>query len=234
MPKMDIKGHATWDNGTRSFPVMAEVDRALNGHIAKAGDAMTDAVLLLQNTIAELGRPPKKMSNSALIYGHRYFLTYLKTDAAAVTECTRIFIQTLNGLQSNSMALKIHLRPFDDANGKVTGRRTAAGQPEPSTKPFHTNVVNLKDGLEWRKGAIHIYSPRLNQGRDGVRTLIHEATHKYAGTEDYHYLDGSGTPPSGFTDPQRALRNADSYAWFAINVGCKVGKFRNKMFQSLR
>jgi hypothetical protein len=51
-----------------------------------------------------------------------------------------------------------------------------------------------------------------------VVTLIHEATHKFMGTVDRFYLGMGGEIPDGF-DSEDALMNADSYAWFANNVG---------------
>lgn len=54
-----------------------------------------------------------------------------------------------------------------------------------------------------------------------MKTLIHEATHRFAGTEDHRYLtadglafqDGDNTAQP--IDTNSCLENADSYAWFA-------------------
>lgn len=71
----------------------------------------------------------------------------------------------------------------------------------------------------FRRGAIHVTSSRLNSIY-GVKTFIHEATHKYSGTIDYCYFSDDGATPRGsFTDSSQALINADSYAWFVFMVG---------------
>jgi hypothetical protein len=48
-----------------------------------------------------------------------------------------------------------------------------------------------------------------------ARTIVHECTHKYAGTDDnaYHW-----DPKFATLKPKDALDNADSYAWFCIDV----------------
>jgi hypothetical protein len=54
-----------------------------------------------------------------------------------------------------------------------------------------------------------------------MKTLIHEATHRFAGTEDHRYLaaDGMSFQDGDATtqpiDTNACLENADSYAWFA-------------------
>jgi hypothetical protein len=50
-----------------------------------------------------------------------------------------------------------------------------------------------------------------------VRLLIHEASHRFAGTEDHCYIDED---PNQFRDtaPEAGdcIENADSYAWLAM------------------
>jgi hypothetical protein len=70
-------------------------------------------------------------------------------------------------------------------------------------------------------GAIKLERKRL-EGPLGYQTLIHEASHKYAGTHDYAYFDDTGenpTPTWGLKD--KMITNADSYAWFVVRVHTK-------------
>ena len=101
------------------------------------------------------------------------------------------------------------------------------------TKPYHNKAFSLgRDRLE-TKGAMQMSDKVLAQGRLGVITLIHEATHKYAGTRDYSYFDDDSiTPESTFDDKNLALQNADSYAYFILKVGRSWNHFagKNKMY----
>jgi hypothetical protein len=61
-----------------------------------------------------------------------------------------------------------------------------------------------------------------------VVTIIHEATHKFAGTFDYSYFDMHGDKPKKpFDDPKKAMANADGLAWFAYHVGRRDGFWRS-------
>ncbi len=54
----------------------------------------------------------------------------------------------------------------------------------------------------------------------GVKTLLHEASHKYLGTNDYVYFADDGVTPLGvFNDFKRAVTNADSWGWFIVMAG---------------
>ena len=60
-------------------------------------------------------------------------------------------------------------------------------------------------------------------------TLIHEASHKYAGTIDYSYFtNDSQRAISTFDDKAKALMNADSYAFFVLKIG--RGSFLKDVF----
>jgi hypothetical protein len=96
---------------------------------------------------------------------------------------------------------------------------------KPAEKDHHNTYTDRQWGREGRYGAIKLRTA-LFEGKGmtayGPITLIHEASHKYAGTWDYHYFDLCGNPPSEeFTDKGSAIFNADSYAWFASAVNKK-------------
>jgi hypothetical protein len=65
---------------------------------------------------------------------------------------------------------------------------------------------------------IHLLPPWFaDPSADGrARTIIHECSHKYTGTDDkaYHW----DTAKYGGLSTKDALNNADSFAWFCIDV----------------
>jgi hypothetical protein len=96
--------------------------------------------------------------------------------------------------------------------------------------PFHPDLYMGGIKLD-----MFTFVRRMQGGEQGLvaRTLVHEATHRYAGTEDHAYMrpDGTGPKPdpggdqrlnSDFTEkpiqPEDWLGNADSYAFFAFGV----------------
>jgi hypothetical protein len=94
------------------------------------------------------------------------------------------------------------------------------------TRKYHHIMMDYEKEKMARYGAIKLKKALFTDGMRtyGPITLIHEASHKYAGTWDYHYFDSmNGNPPEGFDDPDNALFNADSYAWFAYFVGKNPG-----------
>lgn len=97
----------------------------------------------------------------------------------------------------------------------------------------HGFVVERNNGF----GALHVSKKTLMKGDAlGVITLMHEASHKFAATEDgdggaggedseeagYREEDDSGWWRPGLT-PVLAINNADSYAYFAYRVGTARG-----------
>jgi hypothetical protein len=89
--------------------------------------------------------------------------------------------------------------------------------PLPFSKPYHNIHVLASDSKKYRFGAIKIAQDVLRDRVLGPVTIIHEATHKYAGTGDYWYYDDKGidvADNSTLGNKTEALHNADSYAWF--------------------
>lgn len=65
------------------------------------------------------------------------------------------------------------------------------------------------------EGTVNIVTPEfsLSSLENKARVLIHEVSHKYAGTVDVKNLQGQG---GGNLDTTDAIRNADTYSYFAI------------------
>ena len=136
-------------------------------------------------------------------------------------QCERILniLQlTYHGLNSD-VTLKLGA---DGNHGYVRQHQVPAGTPG--------SIVD-GDGTHWTADvhAIHIIKRDMLRNADlGVITLIHEATHKYAGTLDYDDADDRTADYfSYWLDPglttEQALNNAQSYALFAFRVGYKQG-----------
>jgi len=228
MTRFTYKGDVTWGRNDQNSIHIRTTGRAdFKSFASKAGDAVVDGALLLQNALTAISR--KTVSSEMNRYANRYFLTGKKLDATDINTIKSVITKTLNGISSDTMGVKI-VKSDPTVNGSVNGMRVG-NAPKLHSQPYHNNVADMSDGTVWRQSAIHITGDRLGLGRLGVQTLIHEATHKYAGTEDYCYFSYDGSTPSGtFTDKKRALQNADSYAWFVLKVGRGGGLFRSTMY----
>ena len=231
MTRFTFKGDVTWGWGAnpRSATIMTQNEAGWEAYVAEAKDALSDSRKLLRSALAEVSG--LWLSKDVVRYANRYFLTGEKgIDKKDLATIKSVITLTKNGLHGPTVGLKI-AKTEPNINGKVVSRRRGDA-PTPSTKSYHNNATMLNDGRAWRQGAIHVTGDRLDQGRLGIKTLVHEATHKYAGTDDYCYFEDDGvTPSSAFTSKERALRNADSYAWFVLKVGRGLGlTMKNDMF----
>jgi hypothetical protein len=66
-------------------------------------------------------------------------------------------------------------------------------------------------------GDIHVARDQIDGGTDLVRLIIHEATHKFAGTRDHSYVQ-YGSQLEYDISTADCLENADSLAFFCVNV----------------
>lgn len=170
----------------------------------------------LERARAALERTDRTLRDSELFPStirllNRYFLTgpsrISPGDLAAILT---VVAKTRTGL-SGDVTIKTGalVGKGDKDVGGAVARKVAA-----STKPYHTQVARLDDGEMFRRGAIRIDEAKMLDWQ-GTVTLLHEATHKYAGTIDYCYFKPDGSEPDGtFNDKAKALINADSYGFF--------------------
>lgn len=96
-------------------------------------------------------------------------------------------------------------------------------------------VRHAKDGETQYAGMLKLdmftFVTRVANGEQMLvaRTLVHEATHRYAATEDHAYCtpDGSGFKNGATPTPAECLENADSYAFFcfAMQAAARRGDF---------
>lgn len=86
-------------------------------------------------------------------------------------------------------------------------------KPDGTTQAYvYTGFVGLFDG------AVHIHFPGFNNETPEERAaiLIHELSHKYAGTADNAYLYETGKWAK--MDRKDATNNADSYCYYAVKA----------------
>jgi hypothetical protein len=217
MTRFRYGGHKLSVGGTQQkLTVMASRFADVTTLHAAAEKCLVEAKECLDRTDGQLHNP--QPSRKLLKYAHRYFLT----DEDAIDPDDLESIEIIVGLIRTGLQSDVTIKTGAmDVRGAVNQRRTA-GAPSPNVKPYHNAVLDLDDTRFWRTGAIHLEDQRLLSGRLGVKTLIHEASHKYAGTCDYCYFRDNGITPRGtFSQKHLALMNADSYGWFVIQVGSK-------------
>lgn len=208
----------TFSAGTGQLVVMTRPSTPI-GVFASAKAALSLARTFLRRTTAALQTTNGPRDHAAL--AARYFLTPpTRIDAASLGTILQILTQTKTGLAADVTIKTGDLvgSGDDDVNGEVNALTGGI-----ATKPYHNTVTDLSTGTSDLMGAIKIEDARLMSGKLGVKTLIHEATHKYAGTDDYCYFKDDGVTPDGpFNSQAQALINADSYAWFTVQLGSSL------------
>ena len=114
-------------------------------------------------------------------------------DLQAIGKVVGVYHQVLNALNGNL---------------KFEGEK-----PDGNTQAYvYTGFIGLFDG------AVHIHFPGFNNETPDERAaiLIHELSHKYAGTGDHAYLHETGKWAK--MSRKDAVDNADSYCYYAVNA----------------
>jgi hypothetical protein len=94
-----------------------------------------------------------------------------------------------------------------------SGLQFEGEKPDGTTQAYvYTGFVGLFDG------AVHIHFPGFNGETPDERAaiIIHELSHKYAGTSDNAYLHETGKWAK--MDRKDAVANADSYCYYAVKA----------------
>jgi hypothetical protein len=180
-----------------------------------------------------------------LSFAQRYFLTGKGGPSKSELRQMRFVVSSTRTGLSGDMTLKIGKlvgRPTDEKpDGKDVRGAVRQKLGDAPRKAFHTvgpelkpRVFDIGSPKNWVMGAIRLDDETLaGPGPLGLVTLIHEATHKYAGTIDYRYFKDDGVEPKGtFNSRAKALCNADSYAWFVVAIGKPEVWHTNAMFSN--
>jgi len=197
---------------------MALSEEAWDGYLDKMGRTVGLVVQSLTTTIAHLDSGG---SAAADFFANVFFKTGPVLMDVDRRKITSILVLTRNGLV-NKTAVKVGDKEIKDSQGQVLpqARGWIHSTDREIKHRYHNNLARLSEpGRILRKSAIHISTDTADRDDDYVRhTLAHEATHKFAGTEDHCYFHATHPYPVrdgvSITKTQ-ALRNADSYAFFS-------------------
>lgn len=163
---------------------------------------------------AILALEPPQLDARTLRAASRFFLTPAAGPSAHELMVLRNSIgMVFNGLAGDltfKVGTDVGKGRMRDPAGEVTARKSV-----PEVHKIYHNRLSRFD-RERTYGAIKV-DVRVLHSALGPKTLIHEASHKYAGTIDYCMFDRCGQPDGGpFTERKEALKKADSYAWFVL------------------
>jgi hypothetical protein len=185
-----------------------------------------------------------------------YFLSKLEP-GGSFNEVLERLVLTMNGLNNTIRVRVVEKLPqgaYNTNPGIAMVERAGRGSEGVNEiRDLRTGNMQRYADIILEKGLVDPTSiERVGLGYDPIKTLIHEATHKFAGTIDYCYFsrsDGSltkatmgdesgGARKFGATafnkgGPELARMNADSFAWFCYKVG-EIVDFRGKALSSPR
>lgn len=208
-----------FDGAKRTVNVIAQSEEDWDRFLDKIGRTVGQVVQSLTTTIAHLDSGG---SAAADHFANLFFKTGPVLMDIDRRKITAILVLTRNGLV-NRAAVKVGDKEIKDKEtGKVLpqARGWIHSTDRPITRPYHNKMAFLSEpGDVRRRSAIHISEKAAEGDDDHVRhTLVHEATHKFAGTEDHCYFHARHPYPvlDGVSiDKTKGLRNADSYAFFS-------------------
>lgn len=146
----------------------------------------------------------KSMSEKVKKWANKYFKTDLAKGPLAddLKKIKKAILDTSKGI-NKQLPIKIYADKgvYGYVNIESIGK-----------KVVRMGDVHVSPGLFSEKKNLHL----------AIVTFIHEATHRFAGTDDFGdkgYIDNDGNKfwKSGITK-SNALENADSYAWFIYKI----------------
>jgi hypothetical protein len=188
------------------------------------------AAAIVNKAIACLGATHRQLKHGlrgdALRYSRRYFLFGANgPDAMQRNVMLSVLVLTWNGLRSERTIVIDEHGLNEGAMGWTSvvpvpaDQITAVQAAQPERKTFY----DAPTGGFVSVGQVNVSDALLQaETRQGVMTFLHEATHRYANTQDFdakgYSTDGVTFNAPGLTTME-ALQNAESYGWFAYKVG---------------
>jgi hypothetical protein len=156
-------------------------------------------------------------------------ITFLGEAKPKIKGAVRKYFKADDGATIRSIIAKLELVKGGFSSGKLvmktdnssSERLQSLGVDAGDVQYIEGYVRNASNG---GKGQIHVSRDYVMNNRyQAVRTFIHEATHKFANTDDfdeqgYIFADGSDFRQPGITAAQ-CLNNADSYAYLCMACG---------------
>lgn len=219
--------------------VMAQEEEQLSRLIDISAFVLTQARLALRNTGLSLESKP--LAELLVDSAARYFSVNLQEMASSsdLFNIKRVLKDLDKGLNGDVTIKTGHRvgKGDKDVYGQVNVENVTEGShngdpdakllvDNPQFRPqyqhakvHHNFTIDLSTGDLLLTHAIKMDSDLLlGPPHLAVKTLLHEASHKYAGTVDHGlFLDGNPRQPP--LRKAQALANADSYAWFIVVAG---------------
>jgi hypothetical protein len=209
--------------------VQAKTTAKIGGYVEQSlAEALQHLARAIRKLTQPLGHPEIKK------YAQRYFLIQQLT-SGLIKQIKAILLRTQAGLAGEGQ--RVTIRVAEQLTERDDWGIVNKDPVEESVEGLNI-VRGLQDQQKYKRGDIHVKmllfkrdpDPDFPNHADVLRrrqrlacvTLIHEATHKFAGTWDYCAFDddGLGPKPKEKLDNQAsALQNADGFAWFAYKAG---------------
>lgn len=188
-------------------------------------DRLEYAIQILTRAEAQLTKKP--WPESVVDAAKKYFLPdggSLYDDD--VLKIILVVLSTKRGLLNDLIKNNLLIKTSDKIKGDshVFGQVTVINPDtikDERRKDYHCRVQDLASELPIVTGRMHIKETILRHDTFGTLVLIHEATHRYAGTVDHAYytIESLGNFIDAKISNLNALSNADSYAWFIMKIG---------------
>jgi hypothetical protein len=156
-------------------------------------------------------------------------ITFLGEAKPKIKEAVRKYFKADDGATIRTIMAKLELVKGGFNSGKLVMKTDNSSSARLQSLGVDAGDVQyiegyVRNGSNGTKGQIHVTRDYvLNNRYQAVRTFIHEATHKFADTDDfdeqgYIFADGSDFREPGITAAQ-CLNNADSYAYLCMACG---------------
>ncbi|MGH9353868.1 MAG: hypothetical protein ACRD2G_17185 [Terriglobia bacterium] len=167
----------------------------------------------------------------------RYFLTDLKMGEAFAEVLERLLL-TMNGLNSDIQLRVVEKISVSSMNVGEAVAKVAEISGVSTEKPLQRGqnlIPDLLTGKQTRYGDIFLEKEMVNKtgmsgavGYKPVKVLIHEATHKFAGTIDYWYFperDGGKSVKFSERDGDKSVKDGDNIGGYLGSQAGTAKKF---------
>jgi len=188
----------------------------------EATEAVTRARFMVVYVVAKLSSLASANASDAVKkHAAYYFKRGATLTQPELDTIKSVLVQIQTGLTSD---MNVKVTKDDGSMGYVNPHykgdkdRWSAGK-----KGFDGDGNALSKVYDVKRGDIHIDTKRLDTGiKLSAKTVIHEASHKFASTADFgergYTHDGDGTFRADGLTADQALNNAESYARFVLHV----------------
>lgn len=202
----------------RPAPVSSDVRAFHDGPSGIQAQKTNNAGAPKPLTFTDIDATGKKNIEDAIVLARTKVAAAISDIAAAKSgpqaKASRYFKITGDKSSDDLKAIDAAVTVFTKVQAALSsGLKFEGEKPDGTTQAYvYTGFVGLFDG------AVHIHFPGFNGETPSERAaiIIHELSHKYAGTSDNAYLHETGKWAK--MDRKDAVANADSYCYYAVNA----------------